>query len=69
MREAGVPDKNISSLVCPIGVQGIKSKHPAAIAAATAAQLLEKDELLRTEAIPLTGAVDLAKVSHGRRAS
>jgi xanthine dehydrogenase accessory factor len=69
LRESGVPDKNISSLVCPIGVQGIKSKHPAAIAAATAAQLLEKDELLRTAAIPLAGAVDLAKVSHGRRAS
>ena len=69
LREGGVPDENISALVCPIGISGIKSKHPAAIAAATAAQLLERDELLRTSAIPLADAVSMAKVGHGRRAS
>lgn len=69
LREGGVPDEKISAMVCPIGISSIKSKHPAAIAAATAAQLLERDELLRTAAIPLAGTVDLAKVDHGRRAS
>ena len=69
LREAGVPDENISALVCPIGISSIKSKHPAAIAAATAAQLLERDELLRTAAIPLAEILNLTKVGHGRRAS
>jgi xanthine dehydrogenase accessory factor len=69
LRESGVPDENIGRLVCPIGVQGIKSKHPAAIAAATAAQLLERDELLRCAETPGVEAVDLAKLGEGRRAS
>ncbi len=69
LREGGVPDENIGRLVCPIGVHGIKSKHPAAIAAATAAQLLERDELLRTVVNPLAETVNLVKVGHGRRAS
>ncbi len=69
LRESGVADENISAMVCPIGISSIKSKHPAAIAAATAAQLLERDELLRTTVIPLAGADNLAKVGHGRRAS
>ena len=68
LREAGVPDENIRRLVCPIGVSSIKSKHPAAIAAATAVQLLERDELLRCAETLRAGAVDLAKVE-GRRAS
>lgn len=45
LREAGVDS---SRLTCPIGVQGLKSKHPAAIAAGVAVQLLELDELLRS---------------------
>jgi len=69
MREAGVPDENISKLVCPIGVSSIKSKHPAAIAAATAVQLLEHDELLRSAAAPLAAALDPAMVERGRQAS
>lgn len=69
LRKSGVADENISAMVCPIGISSIKSKHPAAIAAATVAQLLEKDELLRTAAIPLAGMVNLAKVGRGRRAS
>jgi xanthine dehydrogenase accessory factor len=46
----------IAELVCPIGVAGIRSKLPAAIAAATAAQLLERDELLRSGEKPLNMA-------------
>ena len=44
LREAGVADRRISELVCPIGLTGIASKHPAAIATGVAAQLLERDE-------------------------
>ena len=69
MREAGVPVENVNAMVCPIGISGINSKHPAAIAAATAAQLLERDELLRCAGTPFVGAVDLVKVGEGRRAS
>jgi xanthine dehydrogenase accessory factor len=47
LREAGVEAGRIADLVCPIGVGGIKSKLPAVIAAATAAELLIRDEKLR----------------------
>jgi xanthine dehydrogenase accessory factor len=47
LRDAGVPPERIAELVCPIGVDGIRSKAPAAIAAATVAQLLMRDEALR----------------------
>ena len=69
LREAGVLENCIDALVCPIGISSIKSKHPAAIAAATAAQLLERDEVLKSAEMPLAGAPDLAKVGQGRRAS
>jgi xanthine dehydrogenase accessory factor len=69
LREAGLFEENISAMVCPIGISSIKSKHPAAIAAAAVVQLLEKDELLRCAETPLAGAVELAKVGHGRRGS
>jgi xanthine dehydrogenase accessory factor len=69
LREAGVAESRIKELVCPIGVPGIKSKHPAAIAAATVAQLLERDELLRSAETPLAETSNLTKVGYGRRAS
>lgn len=46
LRDAGLPLERIATLVCPIGIQGIKSKEPAVIAAATAAELLSRDEAL-----------------------
>ena len=42
LREAGVAEARVATLVCPIGMSGIRSKHPAAIAAGVAAQLLER---------------------------
>lgn len=41
LRRAGVAHWRIERLVCPIGVEGVKSKWPAAIAVAIAAQLLQ----------------------------
>ena len=54
LAEAGVPRARIKSLVCPIGVVGIHSKAPAVIAAATAAELLVRDEALRADKVPET---------------
>jgi xanthine dehydrogenase accessory factor len=47
LAEAGVASDRIEGLICPIGIRGIKSKEPAMIAAATAAQLLVLDDALR----------------------
>lgn len=47
LAEAGIPRERIDALVCPIGIAGITSKAPAVIAAATAAELLVRDEALR----------------------
>jgi xanthine dehydrogenase accessory factor len=69
LREAGVAESRIDGLVCPIGIPSIKSKHPAAIAAATAVQLLECDEHLRCAESPLADPLRLDKVGAGRRAS
>jgi xanthine dehydrogenase accessory factor len=50
LREAGLEDSVIKDLICPIGIGGIKSKHPAAIAAAVATQILQLDSALATKA-------------------
>ncbi len=42
LRRDGLPPERIDKLVCPIGVEGIASKSPAAIAIAVAAQLLKQ---------------------------
>ena len=55
LREAGVAQARTAELVCPIGLAAIASKHPAAIAAGVAVQLLERDEALATSAAPVRG--------------
>ena len=57
LREAGVPEARIAELVCPIGLSMIVSKHPAAIAAGVAVQLLERDEALAESVAPVRGGV------------
>lgn len=44
---AGVPPQRIAALICPIGIGGIRSKRPEAIAISTAAQILALDETLK----------------------
>jgi xanthine dehydrogenase accessory factor len=44
LREAGVDDARITAMICPIGVGGIRSKLPAAIAVSVAAQAITLDE-------------------------
>jgi xanthine dehydrogenase accessory factor len=59
LAEVGLPAARIAELVCPIGIDGIESKSPAVIAAATAAELLMRDEALGAAALPR--ADDLAR--------
>src|SRR4029077_20301452 len=56
LAEAGIAPDRIADLVCPIGVEGIRGKARAVIAAATAAQLIERDEALRAMAVPVAQA-------------
>jgi xanthine dehydrogenase accessory factor len=52
LRQAGVDENRIQGLICPIGIGGIASKEPAAIAVATAAQCLVLHEALLAAASP-----------------
>ena len=61
LKSAGIA--NLDALVCPIGVPDIKSKAPAAIALAVAAELVARDELLRSAALPLPAALASAKLA------
>ncbi len=51
LREANV---DVARLTCPIGASSLTSKHPAAIAAGVAVQLLEYDEKMRRLNLPET---------------
>lgn len=53
LRDGGIPEERVKALVCPIGMPGIKAKLPAIIAAATVAELLAHDELLRSTKNPV----------------
>ena len=44
LREEGYSNADLERLICPIGVEGIRSKEPAAIAVSVAAQLLRVRE-------------------------
>jgi xanthine dehydrogenase accessory factor len=46
LREAGVEEARVAAMICPIGVGGIRSKFPAAIAVSVAAQVITLDEAL-----------------------
>ncbi len=46
LRDAGVDSARVAAMICPIGIGGIRSKLPAAIAVSVAAQLITLDEAL-----------------------
>lgn len=52
LREVGIDVAQLDHFVCPIGAAGIRSKLPAVIAAATATELIRRDEELRSVGIP-----------------
>jgi xanthine dehydrogenase accessory factor len=60
LRAAGITDAAMRNFACPIGLPGIRSKHPAVIAASVAADLLARDEQLRMAARPLSAALRTA---------
>jgi xanthine dehydrogenase accessory factor len=68
LRDGQVRDSRIAELACPIGISSIKSKHPAVIAASVVAQLIERDEFLRSHELLLAERHDLDKVTPKRRA-
>lgn len=50
LRDAGVDRARVEAMICPIGIGGIRSKLPAAIAVAVAAQVITLDEALSARA-------------------
>ena len=50
LQESGLDAARVAEMICPIGVGGIRSKLPAAIAVSVAAQLITLDEALSARA-------------------
>lgn len=50
LRAAGVDRQRVNGMICPIGIGGIRSKLPAAIAVSTVAQIIALDEALAVRA-------------------
>ncbi|WP_150525849.1 xanthine dehydrogenase accessory protein XdhC [Roseibium sediminis] len=50
LKQRGLSDSLLSEMVCPIGVPTIRSKHPAAIAAGIAVDLLQREETAHQQA-------------------
>ena len=50
MRQAGLAEVDIERLVCPIGIDGVTSKQPAAIAASVVADLLRRRDAMSVAA-------------------
>ncbi|MCX5520210.1 xanthine dehydrogenase accessory protein XdhC [Kaistia defluvii] len=68
LERAGLAKDDIERLISPIGVPGIKSKLPAAIAASVAADLLVRDEALRhVHALGTTEPADPSALAVGGR--
>ena len=59
LRAIGIPPHLLGRLTCPIGIPGIGSKEPSAIAAAVAAQLLIIAERRQAGRNPLVAALDV----------
>lgn len=59
LRAIGIAPALLNRLTCPIGIPGIRSKEPAAIAAAVAAQLLIVAERRQAERKPMLAAVEV----------
>jgi xanthine dehydrogenase accessory factor len=60
LRREGVPAERLARLTCPIGIGGIRSKWPAAIAVAVAARLLLQLEQARATRAGMTAATTTA---------
>ncbi|MET1415629.1 xanthine dehydrogenase accessory protein XdhC [Roseibium sp. HPY-6] len=60
----GIDNALLSHMICPIGASTVKSKHPAAIAAGIAVELLAHDEALHRQSSADPGLAQ--KITHGQ---
>lgn len=58
LRELGLPDASLATLVCPIGLPDIRGKHPGEIAIATAADILRRREAMLNH-LPLAAPAEI----------
>ncbi|MBN8998597.1 MAG: xanthine dehydrogenase accessory protein XdhC [Rhizobiales bacterium] len=63
LAQGGHPADAIERMVMPIGIPGIRSKLPAAIAASVTSDLLIRDEAARAAAMPADASADHATAS------
>jgi len=64
LKSRGIDGTLITNMVCPVGITAIKSKHPAAIAAGIAVDLLERDEAGHQQAAAGKGLAQI--IPHGQ---
>ena len=64
LKARGLNETLIANMVCPVGNPSIKSKHPAAIAAGVATDLLLRDEALHQQAAAGEGLAQ--NIPHGQ---
>ena len=65
LRDKGVPPGLIARVVCPIGIDGVDDKRPAAIAIAVAAQLLLQRGLGQCPPAPVDRSIHAGMQAHG----
>ncbi|GGB45139.1 xanthine dehydrogenase accessory protein XdhC [Roseibium aquae] len=64
LKQRGIPEAIVASMVCPIGLPSVRSKLPAAIAAGVAADLLLRDEAAHQQAGAGKGLAQ--QITHGQ---
>jgi xanthine dehydrogenase accessory factor len=62
---AGLAREQIERMISPIGIAGIRSKIPAAIAASVAADLLVRDEVIRSASLDGKRDVEMTRALRG----
>ena len=55
LQQRGISEQQLTRMICPIGIDGIRSKRPAAIALAVAAELLQHHERQQATVLMDTG--------------
>ncbi|MEM9633875.1 MAG: xanthine dehydrogenase accessory protein XdhC [Pseudomonadota bacterium] len=64
LKSRGLNDSLVSKMACPVGISQIRSKHPAAIAAGIAVDLLQRDEANHQQTAAGEGLAQI--VPHGQ---
>jgi len=64
LKQRGIPEGVVTSMICPVGLPSVRSKLPAAIAAGIAADLLLRDEAAHQQAGAGGGLAQ--QITHGQ---